>query len=110
MSPFLAQGKFHIVYTLKYIRYGLFLSLVPLANALFSWDWEAFSLALQQDILILIIMALASVLMWQRAGFQVSKAGLTLRSGLFVSRQLTLRSEEIAALTLERPLILRLLG
>ena len=110
MSPFLAQGKFHIVYTLKYIRYGLFLSLVPLANALFSWDWEAFSLALRQDILILIIMALASVLMWQRAGFQVSKAGLTLRSGLFVSRQLTLRSGEIAALTLERPLILRLLG
>lgn len=110
MKPILAKGRFHIVYTLKYIRYGLILCLVPMIQALLSWDFNSLYTALRQDFLILTIMVILSLCIWKRVGFCLTKETLTLRYGLFFAQNTSISTDEVAAIVLDRPWFLRLLG
>lgn len=110
MSTIRAQGRFHIVYTLKYIRYGLILCLVPIVQALFSWDFNSLYTAFHQDAIILSVMGIFSLCIWNRVGFTLTEHTLALRYGLLFPKQTTIRASEVAALVLDRPFFLRLLG
>ena len=66
MSTVRAQGRFHIVFIVKYIRYGLILCLVPMLKALIKFDLPSLATALRQDAAILIGMALFSFFMAHR--------------------------------------------
>lgn len=67
MSTVRAQGRFHIVFIVKYIRYGLILCLVPMLKALIKFDLPSLATALRQDAAILIGMALFSFFIWRAA-------------------------------------------
>ena len=66
MTNIRAKGRFHIIYTLKYIRYGLILCLVPMIQALFLWDFDSLYSALRQDAIILTVMGVLSLCIWNQ--------------------------------------------
>ena len=110
MSTVRAQGRFHIVFIVKYIRYGLILCLVPMLKALIEFDLPSLATALRQDAAILIGMALFSFFIWRRCGFVLTDRQLTLRRGILWHRQQVIRPSHLAAIQLDRPIYLRLVG
>lgn len=110
MSAVRAQGRFHFVYIVKFIRYGLILCLVPMVQALIRFDLESLYLALRQDAVILVVMALVSVWLWRQAGFSLTQGALTLRLGFLITRQVAIPCTQVAVLEQSRPLWLRMLG
>ena len=69
MKEVATKGHFHIVYVLKYIRYGLILCLVPMIQAAIRFDLPSLYTALRQDAVILIVMFFVSLAIWQKLGF-----------------------------------------
>lgn len=110
MSTVRAQGRFHIVFIVKYIRYGLILCLVPMLQALIAFDLPSLTKALRQDAAILVGMALFSFVIWRRCGFLLTDRQLTLRRGILWHRQQVIRPAQLAAIQLDRPIYLRLVG
>ena len=110
MSQFRLEGKLHIVYILKYIRYGIFLSLLPLLRVLLSWDLQALLLALWQDAAILLGMLVLAIAIWRQSSFRLEEDAFVLCQGLFFRRKITVRTSQLAAVVLHRPLYLRVLG
>lgn len=110
MKQVRAQGRFHFVYIVKFIRYGLILCLVPMLQALIQFDLESLYTALRQDAVILVVMALISVWLWRQAGFSLTQEALTLRLGFLITRQLSIPCSQVAVLEQSRPLWLRALG
>lgn len=110
MSEIRTFGKFHIVYTFKFIRYGLVLCLVPMLQALIQFDLPSLYTALRQDAVILAGMAGLSLLLWRQAGFSLTQEKLTLKFGFPVTRQTTVPCNHVAVLELRRPLLLRMMG
>ncbi len=110
MSEIRVQGRFHIVYVLQYIRYGLLLCLVPMLQALLRFDLPSLYTALRQDTVILISMGVFSLVIWRRVGFCLTDRALTLRFGLLFRQELTILPEQVAVVELDRPLFLRLMG
>ena len=106
MSTVRAQGRFHIIFIVKYIRYGLILCLVPMLQALIAFDLPSLTKALRQDAAILVGMALFSFVIWRRCGFLLTDRQLTLRRGILWHRQQVIRPVQLA----DRPLYLRLVG
>lgn len=110
MSTVRAQGRFHIVFIVKYIRYGLILCLVPMLQALIAFDLPSLTKALRQDAAILVGMALFSFVIWRRCGFLLTDRQLTLRRGILWHRQQVIRPSQLAVIQLDRPVYLRLVG
>ncbi|WP_270914204.1 MULTISPECIES: PH domain-containing protein [unclassified Allofournierella] len=110
MSTVRAQGRFHIVFIVKYIRYGLILCLVPMLQALIAFDLPSLTKALRQDAAILVGMALFSFVIWRRCGFLLTHRQLTLRRGILWHRQQVIRPSQLAVIQLDRPIYLRLVG
>ncbi|MEG2287005.1 MAG: hypothetical protein RSC00_03765, partial [Ruthenibacterium sp.] len=63
------RARFHIFYTLRYLRYGLLLCLVPMVRALIVFDLPALFLALWQGLSILLLCAAAAAYLWWFTGF-----------------------------------------
>ena len=47
------QRRFHIIFAVHYLRYGLLLCLVPMLQALLAFDLDSLWAALRQDAVIL---------------------------------------------------------
>ena len=101
---------FHFVYSLKLLQKGLIFCLIPLARALLNFDLASLYTALQQELALVLFLALASWLVWQRGGWQLTEQGLELRSGVLVRRIRTLTPGQIAVVELNRTVPLRLFG
>lgn len=110
MSTVRARGRFHIVFIVKYIRYGLILCLVPMIQALVRFDLPSLTTALRQDAAILVGMAFFSFVIWRRCGFELTDRQLTLRRGILFHRRQVIRPAHLAAIQLDRPIYLRLVG
>ena len=118
MSPRRAAGgqktafqHFHFVYSVRFIQKYLLLTLVPLAQALLNRQLAAFWQALRQSAGLLGVLALLALARGRAAGWRLEASGcLRLRTGLALRRQLALPAGTLAALRLERPPGLRLLG
>lgn len=104
------KGRFHYLYALRYLRYGLLLCLVPLVRALFAFQIEAFFTALQQDLLILVVMGFLSAYTWLGARYSLEAGVLRLDIGFLFQRTYCYHAQDIAACELRRSLPLRLLG
>lgn len=110
MTEIRLKGRFHSVYILNFIRYGLFLCLIPMLQALIRFDMESLYSALKQDAVILIAMLLVAVYLWRHAGFVLTDKALVLCMGLGITQKTTILCDEIAVIELERPFWLRILG
>lgn len=104
------KGRLHFFHALRCLRYGLFLCLVPLARALLTLQLQAFFTALQQDLLILLVLGFLSVYTWLGAGFALEGEELTVTSGFFFRHTRRCRLQDLAACELRRTLLQRLCG
>lgn len=101
---------FHILYALRWLRYGLLLCLVPLARALLAFDLPAFYAALGQSSLILLTVAGAALSLRRATAFWLEYDGLHCQTGIFFRTHQTYSPEALAALEIVRPPVCRLLG
>lgn len=111
-SAGLSSGKkrFHILYSLRYFRYGLLLCLVPLARALFALDLDRLFSALYKDALILLLSAAGALALWLATGFSFDGGEVAAESGIFYKNRHVYAASSIAALEISRPLYCRILG
>lgn len=105
-----AQGRYHIVYSLHLLKKGLFFCLVPLVQALVSWDLPSLYGVLRQEALILLALAAVSLVLWLHTGWRQYPDRLELASGVVVRRSRVLRRSELAVVEITRNPFLHLLG
>ncbi|MEG0166587.1 MAG: hypothetical protein RR709_01835 [Ruthenibacterium sp.] len=112
MTPDVPQTRhrFHIIFTLRYLRYGLVLCLVPMVQALFAWDWQALIFALWQDTAILLFSGGAALFLWLVTSYDFAPDGIVIQQGVLVQSRRFFAADSVAALEISRPLYCRLLG
>lgn len=102
--------RFHIIFALRYLRYGLLLCLVPMVQALVAFDLDSLWAALTQDAAILLVCAAAALALWGASSFFIADGALHVAQGVLLrSRRIFARSS-IAALEIARPLYCRMLA
>ncbi|HIX32388.1 MAG TPA: PH domain-containing protein [Candidatus Gemmiger avium] len=104
------QGRYHIVYSLHLLKKGLFFCLVPLVQALISWDLPSLYGVLRQEALILLALAAVSLVLWRNTGWRQYPERLELYSGVLLHRSRVLRRSELAVVEITRNPFLQLLG
>ena len=104
------QGRYHIVYSLHLLKKGLFFCLVPLVQALISWDLPSLYGVLRQEALILLALAAVSLVLWRNTGWRQYPDRLELYSGVLLHRSRVLRRSELAVVEITRNPFLQLLG
>ncbi len=104
------KRRFHIVFTLHYVRYGLVLCLVPMLDALLRFDLESLLSALMQDAAILLASAAAALILWRAASFCAQDDMLCVEQGVFFKSSFRCSRSSIAVVEIVRPLYCRLLG
>ena len=104
-----AERGFHPFAVLHVLRKTILLYLIPLVQVLFERNWQALWTALVQDAVLFTVLALVSAAALHASRWQVDAQGtLTIRWRLGVRLDRTLRAGQLAALTIERPLLYRL--
>lgn len=104
------KRRFHIVFTLHYLRYGLVLCLVPILDALLRFDLESMWSALMQDAAILIFSIAAALFLWHAASFCIRDGIVYIEQGVFNKSAFSFSRNSIAVVEIVRPLYCRLLG
>lgn len=102
--------RFHILHALRYVRYGLLLCLVPMAQALVAFDLGALREALWQDLVILIACAGAAAALWLATRFSIEDDSIATRQGVLILVRRRYSARSISAVEIRRPLYCRLLG
>ena len=105
-----APRPFHLLYALRYFRYGLVLCLVPMARALLAFDLSAFYTALGQDAAILLAVGAASLVLRRATAFWLDGAGLHCETGIFRRVRTVYAPAALAALEVSRPVHCSLLA
>ena len=104
-----AERGFHPFAVLHVLRKTILLYLIPLVQVLFERNWQALWTALVQDAVLFTVLALVSAAALHASRWQVDAQGnLTIRWRLGVRLDRSLRAGQLAALTIERPLLYRL--
>lgn len=104
------RRRFHIIFTLRYLRYGLLLCLVPMLRALLEFDLDSLWLALTQDAAILLASAAAALVLWHATSFAWEEGSVHVAQGVFLRSSHTFAQASVAALEIVRPLSCRMLG
>lgn len=102
--------RFHIIFTLRYLRYGLLLCIVPMLRALIEFDLDSLWLALTQDAAILLTSAAVALVLWHATSFAWEAGAVHIAQGVFLRRSESFSQAGIAALEIVRPLSCRMLG
>ena len=97
-------SKFHLFYSLQYIRYAIILSVIPLVQALLQFDLDALFTAFWQDGLIFLGVICFSLLQWSASGYWYSGERILIQEGLLVCRQLSISKPMVAAIELRQPI------
>lgn len=104
-----AERGFHPFAVLHVLRKTILLYLIPLVQVLFERNWQALWTALVQDAVLFTVLALVSAAALHASRWRVDAQGtLTIRWRLGVRLDRSLRAGQLAALTIERPLLYRL--
>ena len=96
---------------LHFLRKTILLYLLPLLQVLFDRNWAALRTALVQDAALLAVIAAVSAAVLHTSRWQVDEHGtlrVCWRLGVRLDR--CLKASQLAALTIERPLLYRLAG
>jgi len=104
------QRRFHIIFAVHYLRYGLLLCLVPMLQALLAFDLDSLWAALRQDAVILLACAAAALALWRATAFRLEGGAVKVTQGVFYRSYHTFGRASIAALEIARPLYCRMLG
>ncbi len=104
------KQRFHILFTLRYLRYGLVLCLVPIVQALLAFDLDSLWIALKQDAAILAACGAAALGLWLATDFQLSRGAVTVSQGVLYRNMRVFSHASVAALEIVRPLYCRMLG
>lgn len=102
--------RFHLFYSLKYIKYALLLCVLPMLQALFRFDWQSFVVALRQDLLILLVSLALGFAIWFVARFKITNTALYIQKGVFIKQTLSFKYSDIAVIETVRPLLFRFFG
>ena len=105
------QRHYHPLAALRFLRKAVVVCLLPLANALLEFSLNALLTALRQDAALLLFLCGASWVLLEASSWALDDAGvLRLRWAFAAKQERILRGEALAALTIERPLLFRLMG
>ena len=77
------QRRFHIIFAVHYLRYGLLLCLVPMLQALLAFDLDSLWAALRQDAVILLACAAAALALWRATAFRLEDGAVKVTQGVF---------------------------
>ena len=103
-------GRYHPILILRSLRKTLALYLLPLIRVLFERDWPAVQMALRQDLALFAFLSVFSWVLLSVSGWELDNGALRLHWDLFFRLERTIRPGAAAALTIERPLLFRLMG
>lgn len=104
------KRHYHPLAALRFLRKTVLLCLLPLANALLEFSLSALLTALRQDAALLLFLCGASWVLLEASSWALDDAGvLRLRWAFAAKQERILRGEALAALTIERPLLFRLM-
>lgn len=103
-------GRYHPILILRSLRKTLALYLLPLIRVLFERDWPAVRTALRQDLALFAFLSVFSWVLLRVSGWELDNGALRLHWDLFFRLERTIRPGAAAALTIERPLLFRLMG
>lgn len=102
--------RFHILYTLRFLKYALAAAVVPMVQLLFSLEWHTFFRVLRQSALILGVMGLAALVFWYFTACSWQKGFVSVRQGVVRGSRYVYRASQIAVVDLRRPFYCRLTG
>ena len=105
------ERGFHPFAVLHFLRKTILLYLLPLLQVLFARNWAALRTALVQGAALLTVLAAVSAAVLHAGRWRVDAQGtLRVRWRLGVRLDRCLKASQLAALTIERPLLYRLAG
>ena len=107
----MTERGFHPFAVLHFLRKTILLYLLPLLQVLFARNWAALRTALVQGAALLTVLAAVSAAVLHAGRWRVDAQGtLRVRWRLGVRLDRSLKASQLAALTIERPLLYRLAG
>ena len=107
----MTERGFHPFAVLHFLRKTILLYLLPLLQVLFARNWAALHTALVQGAALLTVLAAVSAAVLHAGRWRVDAQGtLRVRWRLGVRLDRSLKASQLAALTIERPLLYRLAG
>ena len=107
----MTERGFHPFAVLHFLRKTILLYLLPLLQVLFARNWAAVRTALVQGAALLAVLTAVSTAVLHASRWQVDERGtLRVRWRLGVRLDRRLKAGQLAALTIERPLLYRLAG
>ena len=107
----MTERGFHPFAVLHFLRKTILLYLLPLLQVLFARNWAALRTALVQGAALLTVLAAVSAAVLHAGRWRVDAQGtLRVRWRLGVRLDRCLKANQLAALTIERPLLYRLAG
>ena len=107
----MTERGFHPFAVLHFLRKTILLYLLPLLQVLFARNWAALRTALVQGAALLTVLAAVSAAVLHAGRWRVDAQGtLRVRWRLGVRLDRCLKASQLAALTIERPLLYRLAG
>lgn len=101
------KERFHIFFTLRTLRYGLLLCLVPMLQALLAFDLQSLFTALWQDMYILMLCAGVALWLWWFTGFWFEEGRIVIERGAVFKTRTVLPANSVAVLEIVRPLYCR---
>ncbi|MFQ9500079.1 MAG: hypothetical protein ACLR0Q_02325 [Faecalibacterium sp.] len=107
----MTERGFHPFAVLHFLRKTILLYLLPLLQVLFARNWAALRTALVQGAVLLAVIAAVSAAVLHTSRWQVDEHGtlrVCWRLGVRLDR--CLKAGQLAAVTLERPLLYRMAG
>ena len=105
------EKHFHPLAALHLLRKTLLVYLLPLVQVLFDRNWDALRAALRQELVLLVFISAVCWAVYYASRWQVDAEGtvhVSWRLGVRLDR--ALRTDGLAALVLEQPLLYRLTG
>ena len=102
--------RLHPLHFLKYVKYILVLCLLPVLQAILSFDLTAAWMTLLQELVILLACAGILATMRQASTVELADGVLTVRSGVLFRRCCRFPVEQVSAVELRRSLLCRMLG
>ena len=104
------RNQFHVFYALQQFQERWILLLLPLINALVRFDLAGLITSLIAEAAVILILGAVSLLIWQNAWWHLGEGGLTVSTGLWWHRVITLRPEDLACVEVYRRPLQRMAG
>lgn len=104
------KHRFHYFFALKQFQKRWLLLLLPPINALVQFDWQGVITSLVAEAAVILVMSLVSVGVWWSAWWRLDGETLTVSTGIWLKKEITLRPEDLSCVEVYRKPLHRLAG